>query len=83
MGKRSRELIATDEPAIRAELVFDNIVVKDRESDRSLSNAACTDKGDRFEIFCETNDLLNKLAPSITRPGRWRRRFPWGDTTRM
>ena len=83
MGTRRWELIATDKPAAAAKLVFNEIVVEDREGDRSLSNPACTDESDWFEVFCEADDFLDEFVPSKTDPGRWRWRFTRRNATQM
>jgi hypothetical protein len=83
MDTRRWELITTDKPAAVAKLIFDEIVVEDRESDRGLSNPACADESDWFEVFCETHDFLDEFVPSKADPGWWRRRFSRRNTTRI
>ena len=59
MSTRSRELITTDEPTVIAKPFLDAIVVEDRESDRSFPDTPCTDDSDGFQVYDETNDLLD------------------------
>ena len=82
MDTRSRELIATNEPAVIAKPALDPIVVEDSEGNGCLPNAPCADESDGFEVFSEADDLFDQFVASKTGPG-WRgRRFSWiRDTT--
>jgi hypothetical protein len=59
MRKRSWDLIAVDESPVITKPFLDAIVVEERESDRSFPDSPSTDESYRFEIFGESNDLLN------------------------
>ena len=73
MSTRSRELVATDEPAVLAEPLFDTIVVEDSQNDGCLPDPPCADESDGCEGFGEANDLLDQLVASETGPwGRGR-----------
>lgn len=50
-------------------------MVEDSKSNRCLPYTSCTDESDRFEIFCECDDLLNQLVASETGPGSRGREF--------
>jgi hypothetical protein len=81
MEVRSWEPITADESPVVAKPVLDVIVVKDSQRDGCFPNAPCTDESDGFEVFGETNDLLNQFATSETDPGRRGRRFSQRNTT--
>jgi hypothetical protein len=70
MGLGSWELVAADEPPVIAKSVLDPIVVEDGQSDGGFADSACTDESDWFEVFSETQDLLDQLIPSETDPRR-------------
>ena len=59
MRARGWELVAPNESTVVAEPFLDAAVVEDSESNRRFSNSTCTDGGDGFEVFSETNDLVN------------------------
>ena len=62
--KRGSEFIATEEPTVVAKFAFDAIVVKDCEGNGCLPNPPRADEGNRFELFCEDNDLFDQcVAP--------------------
>ena len=73
---RCRELVATDEPAVVTELLFDPIVVEDGQDDGRLADPASADEGDWRESFCDSNNLLGQLVASKEDPRWWRRWFP-------
>jgi hypothetical protein len=73
MRTRSWELVATDESTVIAKPGLDAIVVKDGESDGCFPDPPCANEGDGFEVFGETNELLDQLVASETGPG-WRGR---------
>ena len=73
MSTRSRELIATDEPAVLAEPLLDAVVVEYSQSDGCLPDPPGTYESDGYEGFGETNDLLDQLVASETGPW-WRGR---------
>ena len=56
---RDCESVATDESTVVAEPLFDPIVVKDGQSDRSLSDPARTNEGSGCEVFGQANNLLD------------------------
>ena len=71
MSGRGGELIAANEPTVVAESLFDSIVMEDFQSDGRLPDPACTDKSGGFDVFSQTNNLVDKIATSET--GLWRR----------
>jgi hypothetical protein len=73
MSTGSQELVTTDESAVIAESVLDAIVVEEGESDGGFSDSPCANKGDGFEVFGETDELLDQLVTSKTCPGWWGR----------
>ena len=77
MIARSRELVAGDESTVMPEPRLDAVVVEDRESNGCLPNSCSTDEGNWFEIFCETNGLLDQLGASETGPRSRGRRYSW------
>jgi len=75
MSEGHGELVATDEPAVIPKPLLNAIVVEDGQSDGCLANPAGINEGERSEVFCQTNDLLDQLVTSKEGP-RWRwRRF--------
>jgi hypothetical protein len=82
MEVRSWELITADESPVFAKPVLDAIVVEDGQRDGRFPDAPCTDESDGFEVFGETDDLLDQFVTSETRPGRRGRRFPHINTTK-
>jgi len=46
-------------------------MVKDCQSDRRFPDSPCTDESDWSEAFGQTDDLLDQLVPSETRPRGW------------
>jgi hypothetical protein len=74
MSARSRELIATDESTVLAKPFLDAIVVEDGEGDGCFPDPPCTDESDGFQVFSESDDLLDQLFASETGP--WRRGRP-------
>ena len=74
MSARWKELVATDEPTIVSEPLFDAIVVEDGQSDRGFPNPPCTNESNWSEGFCEVNNLLDQLVASETCSSRWE----WG-----
>jgi hypothetical protein len=75
VSARSRKLIAADKPSVIAKSIFDPIVVEDGEGDRCFPNPPCTDESDGFEVFDESNNLLDQLLTPETAPQGRRRRF--------
>ena len=75
MGKRSWELVATDESTILAKSFPDPTVVEDGESNSCFTNPPCPNKSDGFEVFGESNDILDQLVASETVARRWWRRL--------
>ena len=59
MRTRSRELSATDESTIIAKPFLDAIVMKDSHYNGCLVDPSSTNESDGFQVFCETNDLLD------------------------
>ena len=68
MGAGSRELIATDESPVIAKSFLDTTVVEDSERDGCFSDPPCTDQGDGFEAFDDSDDLLDQLPTSEAGP---------------
>ena len=83
VGTRSRELIATNEPAVITKAALGPVVVEDSKGDGGFPNSPCTNESNGFEVFGETGNLLDQLTASETGPGRWRRRFSKRKTTQM
>ena len=81
MDTRSRELITTDKSTVIAKSVLDSIVVEDSKGDVCFPNAPCADESDGFEVFSESDDLLNQFVATKAGPGLWGRRFSQKDTT--
>ena len=75
MSTRSRELVATDEPAVLAEPFLDAVVVEDGQSNRRLPDPPYANESDGRELFGEANDLLDQLVASETGPRRRGRRL--------
>ena len=73
MGARGRELVTADESTVVTEPILDAVVVEDLERDRCFSDPPYTDESDRFKVFCESDNLLDKPIASKTGPGRWGR----------
>jgi hypothetical protein len=71
MSARSRELVAADESTVIAKPFLDAIVVEDSEGDGCFPDPPCTDESDGFEVFGNSDDLLDQLPASETGP--WRR----------
>ena len=83
MDTRSRELIATNEPAVIAKPALDPIVVEDSEGNGCLPNASCADKSNGLKVFSESDNLLDQFIASEAGPGPWGRRFSQKDTAQM
>jgi hypothetical protein len=77
MRERGGELVATNEPTVVTEPLFDPIVVENGQGDGGLANSAGTDESDRSEVFCESNDLLDQLVASKAGPRWWWWGFSW------
>ena len=82
MSARSWELTTTDKSAVLAKPILDAIVVEDREGDGCFPDPACTDQSDGFQVFSESDDLLNQSFASETRPWRRGRRFSKEDAVK-
>ena len=59
MRARGWELVAANESTVVAEPFLDAAVVEGSESNRRFSNSTCTDEGDGFKLFSETNNLVD------------------------
>ena len=68
MRARSGELIAADESAVIAKSFLDPIIVEDSEGNRRFSDSPCTDQSDGFEVFSQSDDLVDQLSTSETGP---------------
>ena len=79
---RGCELVTTNEATVIAKPGLDPIVVEDSEGDGRFPDAPCTDESNRFEVFSETDDLLDQFSASETCPGLRGRRFSQRDTTK-
>ena len=55
----SRELITADESTVIAKLIFDPLIVENSKSYRSLPDPSCTDESEGFEVFCQSDNLLD------------------------
>ena len=75
VSTRCGELVATDESTVISKPFHDPIVVEDRQGNGRFPNPPWTDESDRSRVFCETNNLLDKLVAPEKVPGRWGRRF--------
>ena len=75
MSTRCRKLITTDKSAVIAKSILDATVAEGGQCDGCLADPSGTDESDGRQIFCETNDPLNQLVASETRPWRRRREF--------
>jgi len=73
VSARRGELIATDESTIIAEPLFDAIMVENRQGNGCFPNPPGADESDWSEVFSQTDDLLDQLVPSETRPRPWGR----------
>ena len=73
MSDRGWELVAADEPTILTKPLLDAVVMKNSQSDGCLADSADTNESNWGEIFCKTNNLLDKFITSETGPRcRWR-----------
>ena len=59
MTERDGEVVTTDEPTVVAKPFLDAVIVQDRQGDGGLSDSTGTDEGERGEIFCEADDLID------------------------
>jgi hypothetical protein len=75
MSARSRKLIATNKSAVIAKSFFDPTVVEDGERNRCFPDPPCTNEGDGFEVFSESDHLLDQLLTSEAVPRSRGRRF--------
>jgi hypothetical protein len=74
MSARSGKLITTDKPSVLAKSIFDPIVVEDSEGNRRFPDPPCTNESDGFDVFGESDNLLDQLVTPETVPrGRGRR----------
>ena len=62
MSTRRWELVASDEPTVIAEMVLDAIVVEGREDDGGFPDPPWTDESDRFDVYCERNNFLDRKS---------------------
>ena len=83
MGTRSRKLIAADESTVSAKSFLDPLVVEGSESNRCFPDSPCTDESDGFQVYSETDDLLDQLVPSEAVPRGRRRQFTNGHAVQM
>ena len=73
---RGWKFVAADESAVRAKSLFDPIIVKDGQDDGGFANSSRADQGDRREVFCKTDHLVDQLVPPKEGPRWWWRKFP-------
>ena len=66
MNLRGGELVATNEPAVVSETLFDVIVVEDSESDGRFSDSSRTNESDWSEGFSDTNNPFDHVVASET-----------------
>jgi len=78
MDEGGGELITTDEAAIFAKPLLDPVVVKRRQSNRSLSDPARSNEGDWNERECEIEYPVNQIV-AAEEGSRWR---GWGFSWR-
>ena len=83
MDTRCRELITTNKSTVIAKPVLDPIVVEDSKGNVCFPNASRADESNRFEVFSETDDLLNQFVATKAGPGPRGRRFPQRDTRQI
>ena len=76
MWEGSGELVTANESAVITEPCLDASVVKDGQRDGRLSDSSGTDESNRFQVFSETDDLLDQLIASETCPRWWGWGFP-------
>jgi hypothetical protein len=69
------KLIAADKSPVIAKSIFDPIVVEYSEGNRRFPNPPRSDESDGFEVFCESDNLLDQLVTPETVPGGRGRRF--------
>ena len=68
MSARGWKLIASYESPILAKLLYDPIVVEDRESNGCLPDPPWADESDGLKVFSEFDDLFNQLVTPETVP---------------
>ena len=68
MGTGSWKLIATNESTVLAKSLLDPIVVEDGEGDGRFPDTPRTNESDWFQVFGESDDLLNQLVTSEAAP---------------
>jgi hypothetical protein len=76
VGERGRELVAADEPAVVAKLMFDAVVVEDSQSNRRLADSASAKQGNGGQILRKGNDLLDQIVTSEENSRWWGRQLP-------
>ena len=64
VGERGGELVASDEPAVVTETVFDAVMMENGESYGCLANPTSTNESERNEVFCQTDELPDELISS-------------------
>jgi hypothetical protein len=82
MSTRYGELVAANESTILPKTCFDPIVMKDSERNRRFPDSPRTDKCDGFQVFSQSDDLLDQLIASETVPRGRGRRFTSRDAMR-
>jgi hypothetical protein len=64
-----------DESTLVPKPAPDTMVVKHGQSNGSFPDPPCADESGGFQVFRETNDLVNQLVAPKASPRRWRRQF--------
>ena len=72
IGKRSRELVTTDELPVIAKPFLDAMVM---EGDICFPDATWADESDRTDTLSQIDNLLHQLSAPETCPGLWGRQF--------
>ena len=73
MSTRWGELVATDEPAVVTEPLFDAIVVEDSQDNGRLADSANANEGNWRKALRKPDNLLGQLVASKEDPRRWGR----------
>ena len=72
MGERCWELVAANKSAAIAKPLLDVIVMEDGQCDGCFANPSGTYESNRFEVFSETDNLLDELiAPKKVLGWKW------------
>ena len=75
MGARRDESVTADEPTVVAKPLFDPVMMEDGQGDGCFSDSTGANESGGCEVFGQTDDLLDQLVASETRPRCWGRGF--------